>query len=106
MKWCEKWKLNENGVILSAFTRWTWKYDILFQYTENMPKNQKAMWAIWSEWQMKMTYDMKNKNKWQVNTVRPSRKKRRLRRKGVKEEEGFKFFLWKLQVESAKGDEL
>ena len=81
-------------------------HDILFQDTENMPRNKKAMWVIWSEyceWQMKMTYVMK-KTKCQVNTVRQSRK-RRLRRKRVMEEEGFKF-LWKLEAERAKGDGL
>jgi hypothetical protein len=43
--------------------------------------------------------------KCQVNTVRQSRKRRRLRRKGVMEEKGFNF-LWKLEAERAKGDEL
>ena len=28
--------MNENGVILSAFQRWTWTYDILFEDAENM----------------------------------------------------------------------
>jgi uncharacterized protein YaiL (DUF2058 family) len=45
------------------------------------------------------------KTKCQVNTVRQSRKRRRLRRKGVIEEKGFNF-LWKLEAERAKGDEL
>ena len=34
-------------------------HDILFQDTENMPRNKKAMWVMWSEWRMKMTYVMK-----------------------------------------------
>ena len=43
-------------------------HDILFQDTENMPRNKKAMWVMWSEWRMKMTYVMK-KTKCQVNTL-------------------------------------
>jgi hypothetical protein len=53
---------------------------------------------------MKMNYEMKISIAKSIPYIRPERE-RRLRRKGVMEEEGFKIFLWKLETGRAKGDE-
>ena len=62
-EWNDNEYLNENGVISTAFKRWTWKYDILVQATENILKNKKAQGMIWSEWQSSLdehNYDAEN----------------------------------------------
>ena len=97
MKWyemiCEKinnWM--KNGVILSACKRWTWKSWHLIPRHWKCAEKQKS-YVSDMKWMTDENDLWDEKTKCQVNTVRQSRKRRRLRRKGMIEEKGFKFFM-------------